>query len=435
MEKLLRYLFVLVMICAVFILICNNFSGAAAELSGTRFSGSVAVPQWKIGDTWGYKIPQYSYSSYYFGVGFEVVGTETVNGYECYDVKIWWDASYGSDYGDFNMNVDVSGISYSYLYEGHAFFTKDKLAIAKFTLDLQMRMQFDGSEFNYDFQTRAQSNVDYSDYMDYLDNMHDWKYDLSTSLSLEYNYNPPFVMYDYPLELYKKWNSTSEVSIDWEYSTYVWMNDAMKKTMSEMYGSDLFGFDTIDEEGSDSTEYTLFGSFEVTDKDTIVTDTGTFQVFIIEFDVTTDFGYSRAVGTEPPESYGGISLPGNDATMNLLGIGSGSGKYYLDPEAGYAQKMELGSGYYYSDTYSSVEPDTIEDSYSELADSLKTGDDDSSDTGADLTLFFIILIITAAMISIFVILLFIGRKRANNYQPPTGYQNYHDQYQYPPPYR
>jgi hypothetical protein len=357
-----------------------------------------------------------------------------VNGYECYDVKIWWDSSYGSEYDTYDMNVDMQGISYSYLYEGHAYFTKEKLAIAKFTLDLQMRMQFDGSEFNYDYMTRAQSDYDYSDYSKYLESIQDWKYDVSLSFGIEYDYNPPFVMYDYPLELYKSWNSTSEVSVSWEYSTHVWMNNAMKDAMQEMYGADMFGFDAIDEEGSDSTEFMLYGTFEITDEETVVTEAGTFQIFIIEFDITTNFGYTRAVGTTPPTSYSSMALPGGDSTLNLIGTGSGSGKSYFDPEAGYPQKMDYGTGYYYYDTYSSVEPNTIEDSYPELKESLKSGDGDSGD-GGDMTLLIMILIITAAMISIFVIVLIVARKRMNNSQKLSEYQNYYNQQQYPPTYK
>ncbi len=418
MGRVTKWTNVLVLLSVVLILLITVVPLTSVAASGSRFSGSVAVPTWNKGDKWGYKIPQYAYSSSYYGVGFEVMGTETVNGYECYKVKIWWDAAYGSTEENYEMDMEIPGFFYSYKYLGYAYFTKEKLAIAKFTNELEMRTKFDGAAMSAGYTTRAIEEPDIGDYTQYLEKMKSWKYDISYAFKITYDYDPPFVIYDYPLEANKKWESTSVVTINWDYSTKIYMNDAMKKDIEEMYGGSYTGIDATDEEGSDSTQFTLTGIFEITGEDTITTDTGSHSVFIIDYDISVS--YTRGTRAEPPESYGGMSVPGGDATIALIGGSSGSGKSYFDPESGYAQKMEP-SGYF-SETYTTVNATSVEDSYNNLDTSSSSGKD--GDEGIDILL--IIALVVGITIAVVVVLVIVLVKKMNRYE----YQQYPDQYQY-----
>jgi hypothetical protein len=427
MKKELKWFYLLVIVSMVFILLSSTVTVTAASGDGSRATGTVTVPEWKVGDKWGYKVPQYTYSSDYYGIGYEVVGSETVNGVDCYDVKIWWDASFGSDQLNYDYNFESTGFEYSYKYVGHAYFTKDKLAIAKFTNDLHMRMRYDGSKLTNLFNTRQ---IDYSDY---LDSMQDWKYDIDYSIKLSQEYNPPFVMYDYPLELDKQWDSTSEVTISWEYYTHIYMNDAMKEYMNDVYGGEVVGLDATEEEGSDTTSYSITGSFEVLGEDTIETDTGSHSVFKIGYNIYPIF--TRATRAEPPVNYGGMTVPGGDAALSLAGGAEGEGTAYLDTETGRPEKIESGSGYF-TDSYTSVSPDSIENSYSdEIKSSSFSSDNKKSDSG-DYTLAILAGIIAVVMILVIVLLIFLIKRM--NRQPPTGEQNpaapqYNTGQPYPPP--
>jgi hypothetical protein len=426
MIKMKRYFFVLVILNVILLLTLSALpvAGASVGANGSRYSGSVNVPQWEKGDKWGYKIPQYAYSSDYYGVGFEVMGTETVDGNECYKVKIWWDASFGAEENGYELDMDIPGFSYSYRYEGFVYYTKDKLAIAKFTMELQMRMQYDGSKFTTSYITRAQDGYDISDYTDYLEKMKKWKYDINYDFSIGYTYTPPFVMNDYPLELNKRWNSTSEVEVTWEYSTHIWMNSAMKNDIDDMYGGEYQGIDASDEEGSDTAQFTLTGSFEVTGEDTIETATGSHEVFTIAYDIS--MGFTRGTYTTPPESYGGMSVPGGDATLNLIGGSAGDGTSYFDAESGYAQKMDTGS--YYTESYATVEPSTIENSYDDVVDSKRSGGGDS-DSSANNILFYLAAVIGTVVLLV-IIMVIVLMKRSNRQQYQQG-QYQHPQERYP----
>ena len=427
MKRIKRNFFVLVILSVIFLLTVGALPAAGVSVgsSGSRFSGSVNVPQWEKGDKWGYKVPQYAYSSDYYGVGFEVVGTETVNGDDCYKVRIWWDASFGVEENENDMDMNIPGFLYSYRYEGYVYYTKDKLAIAKFTMELQMKMQYDGSKFSTSYYTRAQDGYDFSDYTDYLEKMKKWKYDISYEFSMGYTYTPPFVMYDYPLELNKRWNSSSEVEVSWEYSTHIWMNSAMKNDIEEMYGGEYPGLDAADEEGSDSAQFTLSGSFEVAGNDTIETETGSHEVFTIAYDIS--MGLTRA-GATPPESYGGMSVPGGDATLSLIGGSDGSGTSYFDPKSGYPQKMD--SGNYFTESYTTVEPSTIDNSYDDEVDTKNSGGGDS-DIDANSILLLILAGVIGTVVLLVVIIVVVLIKRSNRYQDQRG-QYPNNQERYPP---
>ena len=418
MIRTMKNFSVLVLISVLFIMIASSFAVSGAPGNGSRFTGSVSVPDWKAGDKWGYKSS--SYGSI-LGVGFEVVGTETVNGNECYNVKVWWDSSYASDEEYYNQNTETSGFSYTYLYEGHAYFTKDKLAIAKFTNELQMRTKFDGSELLAGTGTRSM------DYSSYLENMKNWKYDISYSFKITYDYNPPFIMYDYPLEVGKKWDSESEVTVTWEYFTHIYMNDAMKSDIEELYGGEYTGFGDTEEEGSDTSKFKLMGSFEVINEDSITTETGPHSIFTINYDISLDYtSQSRSTST-PPTSYGSLAVPGGDATLNLVGGTSGSGTSYFDPEAGYSQKLDQGG--YLSESYSTIDPSSIDNSYNNLSKSSSFSSDSNDDTGLN------ILLILAAGIGIVVfvviIIVVVLIKKMNKEQTPPYPPGYNNQ-PYPP---
>ena len=442
MSRVLKIYCILVILTIVMLLTTSMISVSAENGTRTRESGTLTVPVWNVGDKWGYKIPQYYYSSDYYGVGFEVVGTEKLNGIDCYKVQIWWDSMYGIE-NSTDFDFVQSGLSASYKYVGYAYFTKENLAIVKFSMDLAMKMKFDGSEFSVYFDTRAQTEqYDDSSYIsDMLDNMLDWKYDISYDFSISYTYDPPFVMYDYPLLVGKKWNASSTVTVDWEYSTKIWMNDAMKKDMEELSSENPeMQFD--EEKGSNSTEFGLNGAFEVIGEDTIYTDSGEHEVFIIQYNIYSYGSNQRAIPSDendvPELDYGEIEVPGGDATLELVGGTSGTGKSYLDSSSGHPQKMENGYSYY-SDTYSSVDPTTIENSYNNLEKSSKH---DESDDGFKVddntaTLLFITGLTVAMVISMVVVLLMFSRR--SKYKPTNYGEHYQtqpqDRYQIQYPYQ
>jgi hypothetical protein len=423
MARTIRITSVLALVTVLLFLLTTTIPMVGAAAEGSRALGTITVPQWKVGDTWGYQTGSYGY---YYGVGFEVVGKETVNGYECYKVKIWWDASYGTE-TNYEMDFEMPGFSNTYKYVGYAYFTTEKLAIAKFTNELEMRTKYDGSELYSGLGVRGQDEFNIDDYADLLETMKNWKSDIYCMFKITYDYNPPFVMYDYPLEVNKKWTSTSTVSVNWNYETSVFMNDAMKDYAKEMGGTDLTGIDATNEEGSDSTEFSLTGSFEVLREDTVTTDTTTYDVFVIDYDILTSF--TRAAGTEPPTYYSDVSVPGGEATLTIAGGNDGSGTSYFDPAAGYPQKIDTDG--YYTDDYSTVEPDTIENSYSDLAKPSSFAGGDKDDDGGVNTLLLVAGIIGIVMVIIIVVLVVLIKKmgkRGDQQYPPQG----SSQYQQPP---
>jgi len=412
MARKIRNFYLLVLLTIAALLLSATLTAAA------RPSTTVSVPQWNEGDKWGYKIPQYTYASTYYGVGFEVVGTETINGYDCYKVKIWWDAAYGETTDNLEMDFEIPGYSYSYKYNGFAYFTKEKLALAKFTNGLQMKTSVDISKMTSLLNTR-QSDIDIGDYASSLEMMEDWKYDIDCSFDITYDYNPPFVMYDFPLEVGKRWNSTSVVSVNWEYSTQWNMNYAMKKDLEELGDGVYTGIDAANEEGSDSTEFTLRGSFEVEAEDTVTTDIDTYSVLKIVFEITSD--YTRATRAEPPESYEELAVPGGDATLSLIGGTAGSGTIYYDEQAGYPQQIETGSGYF-SDSYSTVDPTSIENSYNDdILDSSSFGSDKDSDAGDYFLIIFAAVIGIIILVVVILVVVLVRRMNRGQQQYPPGY--------------
>jgi hypothetical protein len=426
----------------VLIMLLMVFVSATMSVVGldTGGSGTVTVPQWEKGDRWGYKVPEYMYSSTYIGIGFEVTGTKNVNGYECYEVKIWWDSEFGSVEGN-EFEFEIPGYSATYRYVGYAYFTTEDLAVAKFSMDLDMRMQFDGSKASSLFTRQDIGDGDMGDFTELFDMMKDWKYDISYSMSMDYNYDPPFMMYDYPLEVGKAWNSTSTVSVSWDYSTEVWMNDAMKDEIGDFYTGDTSEMEFSEEDGSGTTEFTLTGSFEVLSQETLTTDTGNHEVFVIQYDVSTlstraqSYPYET---DEPPDSYGDMYVPAGDSTMQLVGCSDGSGKSYYDATTGYPQKME--SGGYFPETYSTVDPVNIENSYNDLSDSARLSDESDKETSAETNVLLLIAGVAITLVVLFVVLIFISKKRMNQqpqqpqqpqqYQQQQSYQSYPNQYQY-----
>ena len=65
---------------AILIMLLMVFASTTMSVAGLDTSGSgiVTVPKWEKGDSWGYKVPEYMYSSTYIGIGFEVLGTKDV---------------------------------------------------------------------------------------------------------------------------------------------------------------------------------------------------------------------------------------------------------------------------------------------------------------------------------------------------------------------
>jgi hypothetical protein len=426
MPSKFKGLKVLVCMSVLLFMFSTMIFSAGAETSDSRATGTMDVPTWNVDDEWGYKIPQYAYSSYYYGVGMKVVGTETIDGAECYDIKIWWDGDYGADGGS-EIDYQVPGLTYQSQYIGHAYLTKDKLAIAKFENDLKAVMKFDGSQIMSYYNTR-QGDFDYTQY---LDKMVNWKYDISYSFKITYVYDPPFVMYDFPLEVNKTWSSTSNVTITWEYSTNIYMSDQMKRDLEEMGESNFTGIDDVQEEGTDSTQFTLTGSFEVVSEDSVDTDTGTHSVFEVAYDISSY--YTRAAGEPPPEYYGDISLPGGDATLELVGGSEGSGTVYLNSESGRPEMVE--SGTYYTTTYSSVEPSSVTNSYDDEISKSSSSDgagSDSSGFGDNSTILLIIAgIIGTVVVLVLAIVVIIVKKinagqdqQYSQYPPPMAHQEH-----------
>jgi hypothetical protein len=415
--KISSMLAILIMLLMVFV--STTMSVVGVDTSG---SGTVTVPKWEKGDNWGYKVPEYMYSSTYIGIGFEVLGTKDINGYECYEVKIWWDSEYGTEDSN-EFDFEIPGYSSTFRYVGYAYFTTEDLAVARFSMELDMRMQMDGSKASSMFTRQDFSEGDMSDFTEIIDMMKDWKYDISYSMSMDYNYDPPFMMYDFPLEVGKKWNSTSTVSVSWEYSTDVWMNDAMKKDIGDLYAGDTSEMEFSEEEGSDSMEFTLTGSFEVLRQETVTTETGDHEVLVIQYDVSTittratTYPYET---DEPPDSYGDMYVPAGDSTMQLVGCSDGSGKSYYDVTSGYPQKME--SGGYFPETYSTVDPVTIENSYNDLSDSARLSDESDKETSAETNVLLLIAGVAVTLVVIFVVLIVVFKKKMNQ-QPQQPYPN------------
>ncbi len=412
MSQTTMRFYTLVMISAVFLMVMSTM---AAGISGT-----VTVPQWNTGKSWGYEVPSY-FGTY--GIGFEVVGTETVNGHECYDVKIWWDQSYGSEDDTYDLDIDVPGFSYSYLYEGHAYLTTAKLAIAKFTMSLQMRMNIDGSKMmDYSGYTRAEE-YDESDYMELYESMKKWRMDMDYSFDATQTYDPPFVMYDYPLSSDSSWTSTSTVTTTWSYSVHTDMNEAMEKDMQMLSDEDLdigFDFDT-DEEDSDTDSFTLSGTFDVVGEDSVTTDSGTFSVFEIDYDISAS--YTRGTrSTSDILGHGGVAAPGGDATMNLLGCGEGSGKSFFDPESGHPQKIETeGFG---TETFETVDPTTIENTFSGLDAKGGTSSSDSDDEADNNMMLILGVVGIVVVIVIVVVVVVMSKKKKQIGRAPPPYDPY-----------
>ncbi|WP_455391837.1 hypothetical protein [[Eubacterium] cellulosolvens] len=414
MSKATKCISVFVSLAIVFLLLAAIIPSAGAA--------SGEVPVWNKGDKWGYKIGEYGY---FYGVGFEVVGEETINDNECYKVKIWWDGEYGEGSG-YNFEYDEPWLSTTYKYVGYAYFTKTKLAIAKFTNEFVMRVKYDGSKFPT--VTRAQDGFDYSDYTDLLENMKDWKYDIDTEFKITYEYNPPFVVYDYPLEVGKKWDSTSQVTVSWEYLMNYDMNAAMKSDWEEFGDYGLSGIEQTHDEGSDSTQFKLTGSFEVLREDSITTDvdTDSHNVFVIEYDVSADY-ITRATYSEIPTEYEGMAAPGGDATLMIVGGKEGSGTTYLDMEEGYPQKVDTGG--YFSGEYTTVDPSSVENTYNDLAKSSSY----SEDEGGDNTLLIIAAVIAVVMVVIIVVLFFLIKRMSRSQEPPQQPPQQPPYGQHPPP--
>jgi hypothetical protein len=191
-------------------------------------------------------------------------------------------------------------------------------------------------------------------------------------------------------------------------------------------------------------EYKLTGSFEVLNEENISTDAGTFNVFVIEYNIfTTDF-VTRARDIwdyetdEPPEEYGDISVPGGDSNLVLVGGGEGSGKSYVDTTTGRPEKIEDGSSYF-SETYSSMDPTLIENSYDNLAGPSNFGDEKSDDNDSgSFPILYVVAAIAAVLIIVFIVILFFVKKRMKqqleqqrSYGQPAQDQNPQNQYQYP----
>jgi hypothetical protein len=301
-------------------------------------------------------------------------------------------------------------------------------------MELDMRMQFDGSKISSLLTRQDISDGDFSDFTELFDLMKDWKYDISYSMSMDYDYDPPFVMYDYPLEVGKKWNSTSTVSVSWDYSTKVWMNDAMKKEIGDLYEGDTSELEFSEEDGSDSMEFSLTGTFEVLSQETLITDTGDHDVFVIQYDISTlstraeTYPYET---DEPPDQYGDLNVPAGDSTMQLVGCTDGSGKSYYDATSGFPQKME--SGGYFPETYSTVDPVTIENTYNDLSESARLSDESDKETsGGDMNVLLLIAGIAVGLVVIFVVLIVVLNKRMKQPQQQQQQQPPYQQQQQQP---
>lgn len=425
MGNIRRFLLGIVLVSIAFIMLSSTVTVA----EDTRFSGSVTVPQWNVGDKWGYKVPEYSYSSTYIGVGFEVVGTETINGHECYKVKIWWDSGYGSEEDGLDMDFDIPGFTYEYGYSGFAYFTTEDLAIAKFVMSFKMYIDFDGSKMMDMSNYGTRPSVDMPD----IDDMKDWWFEVDMGFDVTYTFDPPFIMYDYPLELDKTWESSSEVTVDWSYKMKYDISDAYKDYIDQYAGEyseyDMWAY--ANEEGSDTTSYTLNGNFEVVDESTVITDDGSYSVFEIDYDIS--ISYTRGEYYDIPSTYGGMSAPGGDATLALCGGSDGSGTSYYDPVEGYPQKID--EGVYSTTTYSTVDPTNIENSYDNYSDSYGKSDrdgDDKKDDGNNMLLI-LALIIVVVVVVVVILVVFISKRKRHQYPPPGYYQGQGQQYPQAPP--
>jgi hypothetical protein len=320
-----------------------------------------------------------------------------------------------------------------------------------------MMFKFDGSEFGdlSDLYTLTRAQDYYSDYevseSDYTmpENIENWKFDMLYSYECSFDYNPPFVMYDYPLELDKTWDSTSTVTQSWKYRAKVTMNDDMEADLKNQEISlDYMMFDTMEEEDSGSSEYTLSGSFEVVGEDTVTTFEGVKSVFEIDFDIEMSGYYSNSFRSRYNEDigYDTLSLPGDTATMSIVGGTDGQGTSYLDPEKGYPQKFQSGE-YYSTTTYETVEPSSVENSYDNLAEASDFGSGEE-----DNTLLIILAIVAIVVVVIVVLVMFLikrNKKRRQQYyaayggqgqpyyppgqQPPPAQPQPQQQEQYPPP--